>query len=101
MLTGLMMFLEKPKKKAKKSERKTLIKKLDVEFSKFIRERDKKCIVCGQEHIYCHHIFSRRNLSVRWHPDNAASLCVYHHRFLAHGDPMKFRRFLLDLKGEI
>ena len=84
-----------------KTPRKKLIEILDGLFSEFIRRRDKKCFICGGTTIFTHHIFGRKNMSVRWFPDNAIALCWPHHRNLAHGDPLMFRRYLINVKGAI
>lgn len=84
-----------------KSDRSKLVAKLDVQFSKLIRERDKFCQYCKKSSvIYCHHIFSRRHLGTRFDPANAVSLCVYCHRLIAHGDPEKFRDFVIQRIGQ-
>ena len=88
-------------KRVKKATRTAIIKKLDVLFSKAVRERDKVCQCCQKSnHIYTHHIFSRRHMGTRWDMDNAISLCVYCHRFKAHGDPEQFRDFILTRMPE-
>lgn len=51
----------------KKPSRKTLVKKLDEAVSLYIRNRDKKCVVCGStERLTNGHIFSRVAYSTRW-----------------------------------
>ena len=65
--------------------------KLDALFSKLIRERDdytcrERGIVCRNSDILldCAHIFSRRHVATRWHPQNAVSLTRgAHMRFTA------------------
>ena len=84
----------------KKTPRKKLIAELDALFSERIRQRDKKCFLCGSEKIQTHHIFGRKNMSVRWLPDNGIGICWPQHRNLAHGDPLKFRQYLIAAKGE-
>ena len=60
---------------------KTRRNKLDVLFSKLIRERDDwtcqdRGIVCRDHSVLmdCAHIFSRRHVATRWHPQNAVTL---------------------------
>ena len=88
-------------KKVKKTTRMAIIKKLDVLFSKQVRERDGVCQYCKKSSTtYCHHIFSRRHMGTRWLMENAVSLCVYCHRFRAHGDPENFRDFIIGRIGQ-
>ena len=73
------------KKRKKSIKRKTLIKKLDVAFSQYIRWRDAdadgliKCITCDtKKHVtqmQCGHFMSRRHYSTRWHKKNSAGQC--------------------------
>ena len=63
-------------------------KKLDVIFSQLVRERANFiCEACAtnkrleQSTLDCAHIFSRRNLSLRFHPKGAVSLCRGCHMF--------------------
>ena len=59
------------------------INKTDTIFSKCIRERDNHtCQWCGRQDgtLQCSHIFGRRHLATRWHPDNAKCLCFSCHR---------------------
>ena len=60
------------------TERAKIKKKLDAEFSLFIRRRDKfTCVTCGKVgyerdgEMQCGHLFSRIALSTRWDEDNA------------------------------
>lgn len=62
----------------KKPELRTLKKKLDTIFSIYIRRRDgMRCVVCGSTHMpQCGHVFTRKNLSTRWHEQNAFCQCA-------------------------
>ena len=61
---------------ARKITRKGLIKKLDRIFSKYIRLRDKYCVLCGSsDNANCGHLFSRRHYSTRWDEDNCHQQC--------------------------
>ena len=52
---------------ARKTSRKTLIKKLDTLVSKYIRKRDQKCVQCGKVDTLTNgHVFSRRHYATRW-----------------------------------
>ena len=58
--------------------------KLDILFSKMIRERDNwTCQHTGKKAdlVDCAHIVSRRHVSTRWHPYNAITLCRASHMF--------------------
>jgi len=54
----------------------------DIEFSRFIRIRDKwRCVRCGRQHeegattLGCSHYWGRRNESTRFDPENCDALC--------------------------
>lgn len=91
-----MYYLKKKKGEgAKKSNLSSLVKKLDKEFSLFIRLRDSKafgfkafkCISCGQikpfEKADCGHYYSRVKMSTRFDEDNAHAECSYCNRYRA------------------
>ena len=60
----------------RKASRKTLVKKVDKIFSKYIRLRDKYCVLCGSpENGNCGHLFSRRHYSTRWDDGNCFQQC--------------------------
>jgi len=85
------------------SQRKMLVKKLDIVFSKLIRSTD-ACLYCGktsaQAQLHCSHVYSRKNLSVRWDEMNAKPLCAYHHRRFWHEQPKEALEWLTGLWGE-
>jgi len=54
-------------------------------------------IACSMS-LQCAHLVPRRYLSVRWDPDNAASLCGAHHVYLTHF-PLAHERFCQQLLG--
>lgn len=90
-----------PRRMGKKSDRAKIITKLDQAFSEKVRKRDGSCRYCGKSStVYCHHIFSRRHLGTRWDPENGVALCIYCHRYIAHGDPEKFRDWVLSWMPE-
>lgn len=91
-----MYYLKKKKGEgAKKSNLSSLVKKLDKEFSLFIRLRDSKafgfkafkCISCGQikpfEKADCGHYYSRVKMSTRFDEDNAHAECSFCNRYRA------------------
>lgn len=64
-------------KKPKPVSRKATVKRLDAVFSKFIRQRDKRCVQCGtMENLTCGHVFSRVNYSTRWDENNCYAQCM-------------------------
>jgi hypothetical protein len=59
-----------------------LKKELDKVFSKYIRERDKKCVRCGKTTgLTCSHFWSRKHLATRYDEDNCDALCFPCHLF--------------------
>ncbi len=81
--------------------------KRDDVFSKLVRERaENSCEWCGKycgpKHengrLDCSHIFSRRHMATRWHPDNAVAHCFSCH--LKYGEnPLAASRWLVDHFG--
>ena len=82
-----------------RSKRKSLIKKLDTVFSKYIRRRtaDHKgvveCFTCGKKDhwkkMQCGHFQSRKHYSTRWNEDNCQVQCVGCNMFKS-GEQYKF-----------
>ena len=59
-----------------KSNRKALVKTLDSYFSLFIRDRDKRCVLCGKrENLQCGHLLTRTAYSTRWDEENCFCQC--------------------------
>lgn len=96
----------------RKYKKKTLIQKLEKEldeaWSLLVKLRaNNKCEYCkkgeGQVQIQSHHIYGRRNRSVRWEVVNGVCLCASHHtldtRFSAHATPIEFDIWLRKTKG--
>ncbi len=75
-----------------KGKRKTLQDALDKLFSVIIRGKG-KCEKCGRTNsLVPAHIFSRKNLSVRWDKDNVFCFCIDCHSW-AHRNPNLFTEF--------
>ena len=60
------------------------LRKADIEFSKWIRERDKFCqyplrLGCWNDILQCSHYIGRAHKATRWDPDNCVTLCIKHH----------------------
>ncbi|KKM20716.1 hypothetical protein LCGC14_1642610 [marine sediment metagenome] len=84
---------------AKKKSRRKLIKELDILFSKIVRHGG-KCSRCGSRiKVQCAHVFSRRNMSVRWDFDNALPLCWRCHFWWAHKEPVEFNDYIRERMG--
>lgn len=72
------------KKVVKRSRAKfkpTKTKKADTTFSRYIRDRDGKCVYpgCLQTNLQNSHFFARAISAVRYDPDNCDALCYKHH----------------------
>lgn len=82
-------------------ERKKLVKKLDILFSKYIRNRDKHCLHCGRTStLQCAHIAGRRSLAGRWNEKNAITLCYACHLRWSHQNPIEFAEWLKETLPE-
>ncbi len=82
--------------------------KRDDVFSKLVRERaENSCEWCGKycgpkhEHgrLDCSHIFSRRHMATRWHPDNAVAHCFTCHKKYGE-NPVAATRWLIEQFGQ-
>jgi hypothetical protein len=85
-----------------KTKRKSLIDKLDKEFSIFIRNRYAKnglakCVTCGSikevKQLQCGHFMSRKHYSTRWDEDNCQVQC-YTCNVMRYGEQYKFGLYL-------
>jgi len=83
---------------ARKKSRKTLIKNLDSEFSKYIRQRGSvddiaECFTCGKKdhwkNLDAGHFMSRKNYSTRWDETNVQPQCKACNVF-KYGEQYKF-----------
>ena len=79
----------------------------DIAFSKCIRFRAHySCERCGTQYnekstsLECSHFHGRASWSVRFHPDNCASLCTGCHMYLT-ANPAEHRRWFEDLIGSV
>jgi len=78
-------------------------KELDKLFSEVVRMRDNyTCQKCGtrNKHVQCAHIFSRSNLSVRYEPLNALTLCYYCHLNWCHRQPVEWTEWIQNYLGK-
>lgn len=96
-----MKTSKKRKVNTGKLSRRDLIKIADKMISDLVHERDKHtCQRCGRPGNNAHHIFSRKYLQTRYLPLNLINLCYACHIHCAHGEPEKFRDFLIQRIGQ-
>ena len=85
--------------------------KADVEFSRYIRLRDKRCVRCkrlGSENkdgefiigLQASHYFGRAKESTRFDPENVDSLCGGCHQYWGSTDREAYRIFKIKQLGE-
>lgn len=85
---------------------KKLNKQLDESWSLLVKLlANHKCEYCGTTRgLQSHHLYTRKNYSVRWDTDNGICLCAKHHtlnsRFSAHGTPLIFTEWITNKKGQ-
>ena len=77
-------------------------KKLDELWRQAVLKKwNYRCAVCGKtENLQAAHIMSRRHKALRWDLRNGIALCIHHHLFWAHKEPVQFFLFLKNLLGE-
>jgi hypothetical protein len=103
------MFNPQPKiKKEKKPSRTSLVKKLDTEFSIYIRTRFavnniSTCFTCKKKDewkkLQCGHFQSRKHYSTRWDETNCQVQC-YGCNVMKNGEQYKFGLYLNSMFGE-
>lgn len=78
----------------------------DKYFSKCVRKRAHwRCERCGGSYtpscsgLHCSHFHGRANWAVRFHPDNASSLCYGCHSFMG-ANPHEHQKFFMDRLGD-
>jgi hypothetical protein len=95
------------KSKTKKPSRSSLVKKLDTEFSIYIRTRLSKnglseCVTCGKKDdwkkLQCGHFMSRKHYSTRWNELNCQVQC-YACNVMRYGEQYKFGLYLNKIYG--
>jgi hypothetical protein len=70
-------------------------------WSKAVRDRDQKCVICDRtDHLNAHHILPKENYKeFMLDPINGITLCPAHHKFSkysAHKNPIWFAKFIAD-----
>lgn len=94
-----MQSCPKPKKRKRLLSMKSLIKKADQVFSKFIRERDKHtCVTCGKSAQHAGHYIRRSWKKCRWHPQNVHAQCIRCNTYLD-GNMDAYAIFLVNSYG--
>lgn len=87
-------------------KKKTSVKKADALFSKWVRDRDGKCVRCGKtEHLQCSHFWPRAASHTRFDPENCDTLCYgCHYGDRYHGweyaKQGEYRTFKISQLGE-
>lgn len=57
--------------------RKWLIWQLDIQTSRIVRQRDRRCVTCGStKSLQCSHFYSRRYLVIRFNLQNCNAMCA-------------------------
>lgn len=81
-----------------KTDRQKITKKLDVLFSKKVREKG-FCERCSKtENLQCAHIYSRKHKWLRWESENALCLCAGCHMFWWHLEPAQAIRWAMGIR---
>ena len=59
------------------------------------------CEYCGtSDQVQAHHVFTRSTGRTKYDPDNGCLLCSGHHFFVAHKNPLKFKEWLTEKRGQ-
>ena len=89
-------FEEKP---LEAGSRRWLIWQLDIQTSRIVRQRDRKCVTCGTtRNLQCSHFYSRRYLGVRFNLLNCNAMCAdcnKRHNY----DPSPYLNFMQEHYG--
>ena len=84
----------------KKSPRKKAVERLDKAFSRYVRQRDKECVLCrSKENLQCGHLITRSKYSTRWHILNGFCQCRSCN-FLHESQPERFTAWFLRVFGK-
>lgn len=107
----LYCMKKKPKKPKKLTKKKQLAlarsakRKALLTWSKNVRARDAKCIVCGRsDHLNAHHVLPKEAYKEWMFEEvNGVTLCPSHHKFnkySAHKNPIWFAHFLQQFRTD-
>lgn len=92
----------------RKVSRTSLVKKLDTEFSIYVRTRfsigsKASCFTCDKiddwKKLQCGHFMSRKHYATRWDEDNCQVQC-YACNVMKYGEQYKFGVYLNQIHGE-
>ena len=85
----------------KRGRQRSLRKRLWPTFSRLIRQRDKRCLMAGQEFgacggpLHCSHIYPKGKYPLlELFPLNAKALCAVHHLYHWHRNPLECAAWL-------
>jgi hypothetical protein len=90
------------KRKSKRPTKKALFEKADIIFGKYIRMRDKYCIISGSSHcLQCSHYYGKRaHPATRYHEQNAHAMNAGVHMAHHTSDPEMYRDWMHDKYGD-
>ena len=94
-----------PKKPKRKRKPMSISKRLDILWSKTVRQRaGNSCEVCGgKKSVQAHHYIGRTNRRFRWDLRNGVSVCGGHHKLLNtsfHADPIWAMNWMEENRDE-
>jgi hypothetical protein len=77
------------------------VKESDSKFSKFIINRDKKCLHCGStQMLTCSHFHGRANYATRFEPLNCVTFCILCHEIFESKKSGAYMDWMIDWLGE-
>lgn len=77
------------------------VKESDSKFSKFIINRDKKCLRCGSTSMLtCSHFHGRANYATRYEPMNCVTFCLGCHDIMESKKSGAYMDWMIDWLGE-
>lgn len=82
-----------------KGSRRWLVAELDGLVSLIVRQRDRRCVTCGETRgLRCSHFYSRRYLRTRFHLANCHAMCATCNR--RHNEDVEpYLRFMRERYG--
>ena len=100
-----MKYPKPLKRKKKRSPKKISLNKYDIIWARMVRERDKKCLVCGNtQNLQAHHLFRRGISSTRYCLVNGLTLCsschTFNFKFSAHKTEQSFKEWAKNYLGK-
>ena len=93
--------LKKTSFKTTQSDIQKEVRESDSKFSKFIINRDKKCMCCGStQMLTCSHFHGRANYATRFEPTNCITLCMTCHDIWESKKSTVYMDFMINWLGE-